>query len=115
MANQSTPVLIKSLTLTGTVTANTFVQIDGTAAGAGENALGVAQTGGSSGAIVPVVVLGTACVLSGAAVTKGDTLKIDSAGKAITWASSGAKVALALEAATDAGQLIEVFLIPNVA
>lgn len=53
--------------------------------------------------------------VSGAAVTAGATLKSDASGRAITWATSGAKVGIALEAATASGQMIEVLLIPNVA
>jgi hypothetical protein len=48
-------------------------------------------------------------------VAAGDTIKSDATGRAITWVTSGAKIALALEAATAAGQFIEVLLIPNVA
>ena len=51
----------------------------------------------------------------GAAVDKDATLKSDANGKAIAWATSGAKVAIALEAATAADQFIEVLLIPNAA
>ena len=54
-------------------------------------------------------------LLKGAAVAAGATVKSDASGRAITWASSGAKVGLALEAATAAGQMIEVLLVPNVA
>lgn len=115
MSAQALPLLTLTKTLSGTVSASTFVTPAGAAAGAGANTLGVARTGGASGDKVPVDVLGTAYVLSGAAFSAGDTLKTDAAGKAITWATSGAKVALALQAATGADQLTEVLLIPNVA
>jgi hypothetical protein len=75
----------------------------------------VARSAGAIGAYVPVDVLGTAVVEAGAAVAAGDTIKSDATGRAITWATSGAKIALALEAATAAGHFIEVLLIPNVA
>jgi len=68
-----------------------------------------------SGDKIPVDVLGTATIESGAAFSAGATLKSDSSGRAITWVTSGAKVALALEAATAAGQFVEVLLIPNLA
>ena len=52
---------------------------------------------------------------AGAAVAAGASLKSDASGRAITWVTSGAKIAIALDAATGAGQFIEVLLIPNVA
>jgi hypothetical protein len=57
----------------------------------------------------------TAGINTGAAFAAGATLKTDSSGRGITWATSGGKVALALEAATAEGQFVEVLLIPNVA
>ena len=96
------------------VTANRFVTTAGAVAGAGENTLGVARTAAAAGEKFPVDVLGTAIVESGAAVAKGDVLKSDATGRAITWATSGAKVAIARQAATAAGQMIEVLLVPNV-
>jgi hypothetical protein len=52
-------------------------------------------------------------VEAGAAIAAGATVKSDATGRAITWAVSGAKVAVAMEAATAAGQFIEVRLIDN--
>jgi len=69
----------------------------------------------AAGERIAVDVIGTVTVESGAAVTAGATLKSDASGRAITWATSGAKVGIALEAATASGQMIEVLLIPNVA
>jgi len=115
MSAQSISLLALTLALTGTVTANRFVQVDGTLAGAGENAIGVARTDGVSGDDIAVDVLGTAVVEAGAAVAAGATIKADANGKAITWATSGAKIAIALQAASADGDLIEVLLIPNVA
>ena len=69
----------------------------------------------SAGEKITVDVLGTAVVEAGAAVAANATVKSDASGRAITWATSGAKVGLALEAAGAAGQMIEVLLIPNVA
>lgn len=115
MSKQSYPVLTLSVAATATIAANRFFKVGGTQCGAGDNALGVPRTDAVSGDQVPVDVLGTAIVKSGAAFSAGDTLKSDAAGKAITWVVSGAKVALALQAATAADQDIEVLLIPNVA
>lgn len=113
MSNQSISLLALPLTLSGTVAADRFVTPAGAQAGAGANTLGVARSAGVSGNKVTVDVLGTAIVEAGAAVAAGDTLKSDADGKAITWATSGAKVAIALQAATAAGQKIEVLLIQN--
>lgn len=115
MSNQNIALLTLSIALTGTVAANRFVTAAGAQAGADANTLGVSRVAGVSGDIAPVDVIGTAVVEAGAAVAANATLKSDSSGRAITWASSGAKVALALEAATAAGQMIEVLLIQNVA
>jgi hypothetical protein len=112
---QGTPILTLTVPLTGTVVANRFVTVAGVQAGADLNAIGVARTAGVSSDKIAVDVLGTCMVEAGAAISAGATLKVDSSGRGITWATSGAKVALALEAAAGAGELIEVLLIPNVA
>lgn len=115
MSAQSFPVFTLMLAATGTIAASRFCKPDGTVSGAGENSLGVTRSACVSGDKVAVDVLGTAIVESGAAVTAGVALKADSTGRAIDWATSGAKIALSLQAATAAGQFIEVLLIPNVA
>lgn len=115
MAAQNIALLTLTHALTGTVSANRFVTAAGAQAGADANTLGVCRVAGVSGDKAPVDVLGTAVVESGAAIAAGATLKSNASGQAITWATSGAKVAIALEAASAAGQQIEVLLIPNVA
>jgi len=115
MSYQNIPVLPLTVALTGTVAVNRFVTPAGAQAGADANTLGVARSAGVSGDKVTVDVLGTAIVEAGAALSAGATVKSDASGRAITWVTSGAKVGLALEAATAAGQMIEVLLMPNVA
>lgn len=115
MPQQNISLLTLSVALTGTVAANRFVTPAGAQAGADANTLGVARTAGVSGDLAPVDVLGTALVEAGAAVAAGATVKADASGKAITWVTSGAKVAVALAAAGADGDLIEVLLIPNAA
>ena len=115
MTMQSIPVLTLTVAATGTIVANRFVTKAGAQTGADGYAIGVARTAAVSGDKVALDCLGTATVESGAAITAGDTLKVDSSGRAITWATSGAKVGIALEAASASGQLIEVLLIQNVA
>lgn len=113
MSAQSTPVLTLTVTLTGAVSAHRFVTPSGAQAAADANTLGVARTAGAANDRVPVDVLGTAIVEAGAAIAAGAAVKSDANGRAIAWATSGAKVGIALQAAATAGDLIEVFLIPN--
>lgn len=113
MGTQMNPVLTLTVAATGTIAANRFITPGGAQAGAGENTLGVAATAAVSGNKIPAAILGTTTVESGAAVTAAATVKSDASGRAIDWATSGAKVGIALEAATAAGQFIEVLLIPN--
>lgn len=115
MSNQNISLLALTVLLAGTVGANRLVTVAGTQAVADANALGVARTAGVAAERIPVDVLGTAVIESGAAVAAGATVKSDASGRAITWVTSGARVGVALEAASAAGQLIEVYLIPNAA
>ena len=115
MSQQAIPLLTLATVLAGAVAANRFVTPDGTMAGADVNTLGVTRSTGNIADKVPVDVLGTTIVEAGAAIAAGATLKPDATGRAITWVTSGAKVAVALGAATAAGQFIEVLLVPNAA
>ncbi len=105
---QSIPVLSLTAVAASTIAANRFVTPAGAQAGADANTLGVCRQAAVATDKITVDVLGTA-------IAAGATVKSDASGRAITWASSGAKVGLALEAAGAAGRLIEVLLIPNVA
>lgn len=113
MSLQSTPVLTLTVTLSGNVAARRFVTPAGAQATGDANTLGVARVAGGSGDKIAVDVLGTAVVEAGAAIAAGATIETDADGKAVTWATSGPKVAIALEAAGAGGALIEVLLIPN--
>lgn len=116
MSDQSRPVLTLTVTAAGAIGAHRFVTAAGAQAGADANAIGVARTAAAAaGDRIPVDVLGTASVEAGAAITAGATVKADAQGRAIAWATSGARLGVALEAATAAGQLIEVLLVPNAA
>lgn len=111
---QALPILTLTWVATGAIVAQRFVHVAGDQAAAGENTLGVARSAAASGEKFPVDVLGTVTVEAGGSFSKGDSLKVDADGKAIVWASSGAKVAIALEDGAS-GQLVEVLLIPNIA
>ena len=113
MSMQGIPLLCLTKTLSGTVAAHRFVTHAGAQAGADANTLGVARTAGVSADVIPVDVIGTTIVESGAAVAVGASLETDASGRAITWATSGPVVGRALQAAGGAGEFIEVLLIPN--
>ncbi|MCB1738708.1 MAG: DUF2190 family protein [Rhodocyclaceae bacterium] len=113
--SQSTPILTLSVAASGAVAAHRFVTPARDQAVADENTLGVARTAAADTEQVAVDVLGTTVVEAGAAIAAGATIKSDANGKAVTWATSGGKVAVALEAASADGDLIEVLLIPNAA
>lgn len=115
MSMQSIPILTLTVNAAGTIAAHRFTTPAGAQAGADANALGVARSAAVVNDKIPVDVLGTTTVESGAAITAGVTLKSDSTGRGITWVTSGARLAIALEAATAAGQFIEAMLIPNAA
>lgn len=113
MSRQSIALLTLTVALSGTVTAHRFITAAGAQAGADANTLGVARSDGVSGEKIPVDVIGTAVVEAGAAIAAGATLESDSSGRGVTWATSGGKVAIALQAAGAAGDFIEVLLLPN--
>ena len=113
MTQQATSLLALPVTLSGTVAANRFVTPAGAQAGADATTLGVSRSAGVSGEKISVDVLGTAIVEAGAAISAGATLETDANGKAVTWATSGGKVGIALQAASGAGVFIEVLLLPN--
>lgn len=114
MSANNTSLLSLTVVAAGTIAAARFVTPAGAQAGAGANTLGAARFAAVAGDKIPVDTLGTLQVEAGAAVAAGATIASDASGRAITWAA-GAKVAIALEAATAAGQIIEVLHIPNAA
>lgn len=101
--------------LASAVDSERFITHLGAQTGADGNAMGVTRSAGVAGELVPVDCLGTAVVESGGAFLAGATLKSDALGRAIGWETSGAKLAVARQDATDAGRRVEVFLIPNAA
>ena len=115
MSKQAFPILTLTIAATATLVAERFVTQAGAVPAADANVLGVVRQAAVSGDKVTVDVLGTAIVEAGAAITAGSTLKVDATGKVITWATSGAKVGIALQAASASGQFIEVYLLQNVA
>lgn len=115
MSKQAIPVLTLTILAAAALTAERFVTFAGAVPAADANVLGVVRQTAIAGDRVTVDVSGTAIVEAGAAITAGATLKVDATGKVITWATSGAKVGMALQSASASGQFIEVLLIQNVA
>ena len=73
-------------------------------------AVGVAEFDTDSGDAISVLCGPIEEAESGAAITAGDGLKMDSSGRVITWATSGHGVGTALDAATAAGEFIRIAL-----
>ncbi|MBN9411345.1 MAG: DUF2190 family protein [Burkholderiales bacterium] len=110
---------ISLLTLTiaaaGALAEDRFVTQAGAYPAAGGKSFGVTRTSASAeGDLVPCDVLGTAIVEAGAAFAKDADLQSDASGRAIAL-TVGAKhgVARAMQAATAAGQKVEVLLLPS--
>jgi hypothetical protein len=110
MSRQSIGLL--PIAATATLVAERFVTFAGAVPAADAFVLGVVRQAAVSGDKVTVDVVGTAIVEAGAAIAAGATLKVDATGKVITWVTAGARVGIALQAASGAGQLIEVLLTP---
>lgn len=114
MSRQAIPLLALTIVASATLVAERFCTQAGAVPAADANVLGVVRQNAVSGDKVTVDAIGTAIVEAGGAITAGATVKTDSVGRAITWVTSGAKVGMALQSASGAGQFIEVLLIPNV-
>lgn len=113
--SQYRSVLTLTMTAAGTIAANRFVTAAGAQAGADANAIGVALNAATAADKVPVLAIGTVSVEAGAAITAGATVKSDAQGRAVPWATSGARLGIALTAASAAGELVEVLLVSNAA
>lgn len=112
MAASSTPIFVLPVTAAAAITAGRAVTAAGAVASAAGNALGIAQTDGSTGDLVPVNVLGTAVATAGAAITAGAAVEVGSSGKVVT-KSSGVTIGRALTAAAADGDQVEILLIAN--
>lgn len=91
----------------GGLAAQCFAQADGTLPGAGETAVGVAVAAAAQGVAALVRVAGIAYVLSGAAVTAGQGVEADAAGKAVPL-NAGVELGTALDTAAGADEVIRV-------
>jgi len=109
---QYSPILTKTLSASGAITAERFVSAAGAQiAVAGSAAVGVARNTVASGENVAVDMLGTAIIEAGGAIAKGAAVKSGADGRALTY-DVGTKAGVALMASTGAGQRIEILLLP---
>lgn len=107
--------LTLTVTASATLAANRGVTSAGGVPAAGVAIAGVTRTAGVTGDLVPTDVLGTAIGETGAAIAAGAAVEVDNQGRFITL-NTGIKVgrmAPGQAAATAAGQLVELVLIPN--
>jgi hypothetical protein len=110
MGIKTFPLYTDSVVVAGAAAvAGRFIKFDGTVPAAGDRCQGVARTAGAIGARVPVDELGVVLVEAGAAFALGASLQVDASGRAVTKAA-GQQVAIAREAATAAGQLVEAYV-----
>jgi hypothetical protein len=113
MAATGIDILTIGITASATIAQYQAVQATGAAATAAGNAIGFARIGGASGDRIPVTVLGTSLAVAGAAITAGALVEIGSTVTQVVTKSAGVAVGRALTAATQAGDIIEVYILPN--
>ncbi|CAM5520813.1 DUF2190 family protein [Eoetvoesiella caeni] len=114
MSSQKIPLLTLTVIAAGAVSAHRFVTFAGAQlAAAGGLALGVSTFDAVANDDLGVDVIGTTVVESGAAVAVGDAIVSDASGRAIENPAVGTEAVLgyALDAATAAGEFIEVLLV----
>ena len=114
MAASNVAVLNIGLTSAAALSQFQPVQATGAAAAAAGNAVGFAQVAvAASGIRFPAVVLGTSIAVAGAAITAGSLVEVHTTVTQVVTKSAGIAIGRALTAATQAGDQIEVLLIPQ--
>lgn len=111
MAQGAIPIFSKSILATTAITQFRGVNLAGAAPAAGAAGL-IADTSAASGEMVTGHILGTAIAESGAAFSANTLLEFDSTARLIA-RTTGIAAARSISAATAAGQLLEVVLLPN--
>lgn len=105
----------RTVTAAAALSAHRACTVAGAVPAAGANALGFTRNAAAIGEDVTVDVVGSTHAEAGAAIAVGAAVEVDNQGRVITLAS-GAKVgrmAPMQAAATAAGQVVEILLIPN--
>lgn len=111
MGRQAIPILALTVEAAATLTEHRFITAAGAVPAAGASALGVLQTDAEAvGDAVAATVVGTAILEAGAPVAQYALIQSDALGRGIT-ATDGVVLALTLDAATQAGDLMEVLVI----
>ena len=105
--------LTKSFTASGTLAQYQPVQASGAAATAAGNAVGFANVAASTGDLFPAVVIGTSLAVAGAAISAGALVEVGSTVTQVVTKASGVAIGRALTSASNAGDIIEVLIIPN--
>ena len=112
MPASSVPILTLTVVAAAALSEHQAVGYDGNVAGAGLTMQGVASYDAVTGDKVAVDVAGTAVAIAGAAVAVGADLEVNASGQLITQ-SAGVSVGRALQAASAAGDLFEIMLLPK--
>lgn len=111
---QQRPILTLPGRAAGAITRQRFVKYDMTQASAGTDVtLGVADYDAAVGQQFNIIALGTAKIEAGGAFALGADVKPDANGRAVDRAGAGVAAARALQAATAAGQIVEVLLLKS--
>lgn len=105
----------RTVVAAGALAANRLVTLAGAYPAAGAAVLGATRTSAAAaGDLVPVDVQGTTIVEAGGAIAADAAISVDAQGRAVALAGAGkAPAGRALEAAAQAGDLIEVLLVPS--
>jgi len=114
MAATNVAILDIGLTSAAALSQYQPVQATGAAATAAGNAVGFCQTTvAASGTRFPAIVLGTSIAIAGAAITAGALVEVHTTVTQVVTKAAGIAIGRALTAATQAGDQIEVLLIPQ--
>jgi len=114
MAASNIALLTISRTSTAAVAQYQPVLASGAVAAAAGNAVGFAQAAvAAAGALFPVVVAGTTKAIAGAAIAVGALVEVHTTVTQVVTKSAGVSIGRALTAAANAGDEIEVLIIPN--
>ncbi|ECA8970968.1 DUF2190 family protein [Salmonella enterica subsp. enterica serovar Omuna] len=108
MAITQQVILTTTIVATDAILQQRLVGFDSKPCAAGKAALGVAETDANAEDAVGVNVLGIIAVEAGAALEAGAAVQSDAEGRAIAKTGSNAVAGIALDAATQAGDMVRI-------